>query len=604
MLVFRTAHRCMLAIYSLPPLLVVHALFDTTGWREPLITLPHDERLSLAESTLSVAARQTDYGDASSLRNGQSAVLLYTMAEYDLRANSTVFQTNVTAALDTLAGDNNGGFASLQRGLRSNSDRLRLGLAYFSAYLAYAEDDFLNASRALWEASATLFVSQNAAEAGTILGVVSGFNSTCSSPNEDTLMSVAGAVYWTPDSGLSNGETIGPWIILSSLLYGIDRNNTFLAFASQSVQFAKTFLSNGTMFFDAYDINNCTLNSATQTYNGGYFLQGLKAYYTANMTSVAAEDLNYLNELAASLILFPGWTEPTTGINREDAITSPTANVSVTNFIADWKAILVEGLYQCLSAGLLNGTVANLTQQYISVQYNAVRELASFTTPGIDQLVYGPSWVGTPIPLQDYNPPGQYAASALFVTALGVGPGHDVDGTPNDSSSKVMATRRKREAAIIGGVVGGLVILVASIIGVVWWRRRKHAKATLLSEEYPRRSSTLVDPYFATTSQYPVCKHGGKSLHSGDGLVHPEKCPSTPTGRYSTSSSGPSLSARDSARFEPHEGAALTVRVNASLLRQLLLDVGGGASNLQRDGAGTGLNPEAGPPPGYEERVM
>ena len=82
----------------------------------------------------------------------------------------------------------------------------------------------------------------------------------------------------------------------------------------------------------------------------------------------------------------------------------------------------MEGLYQSLVHGFLNDTVANLTQKYISVQYNAVRELASFTAPGIDQQAYGPSWVGTPIPLQTYNPPGQYAASELFVTALGVGP--------------------------------------------------------------------------------------------------------------------------------------------------------------------------------------
>ena len=86
-------------------------------------------------------------------------------------------------------------------------------------------------------------------------------------------------------------------------------------------------------------------------------------------------------------------------------------------------AILLTGLDQCLQAGLLNDTVANLTQQYISVQYNAVRELANFTAPGISQQVYGPSWIGTPSLLQDFTPPGQLAAAELFTTALGVGPG-------------------------------------------------------------------------------------------------------------------------------------------------------------------------------------
>ncbi|KZV67119.1 hypothetical protein PENSPDRAFT_62702 [Peniophora sp. CONT] len=230
-------------------------------------------------------------------------------------------------------------------------------------------------------------------------------------------VSVAGALSWDPDhESLSNGETIGPWIVLSSSLYSSSHNSTYLELAAMSIQFAKTFLSNGTMFFDSFDFGNCTLNDWPRTYNGGYFLQGLSAYYSANMSTATPEDLDYMNELAASLILYPGWTDPSSGINKEESDVSP------TNFIAEWKAILVEGLYQCLAAGFLNDTVATLTQRYISVQYNAVRELANYTTPGISPQVYGPSWMGTPLPRQDYNPPGQYAASSLFVTALGVGP--------------------------------------------------------------------------------------------------------------------------------------------------------------------------------------
>ncbi|KZV67120.1 hypothetical protein PENSPDRAFT_62721 [Peniophora sp. CONT] len=86
-----------------PSLVTAESFPQTTGWRNPLITLSYNDRLSLAESALSVLARQIDYGDASTLQNGQSAVLLYSMAEYDLRSDSSVFQTNVTSALDTLA---------------------------------------------------------------------------------------------------------------------------------------------------------------------------------------------------------------------------------------------------------------------------------------------------------------------------------------------------------------------------------------------------------------------------------------------------------------------------------------------------------------------
>ena len=60
-----------------------------------------------------------------------------------------------------------------------------------------------------------------------------------------------------------------------------------------SIQFAKTFLSNGTMVWDTYSFDTCkpTSPSETWTYNGGYFLQGLGAFYSANMSSVTSQGL-------------------------------------------------------------------------------------------------------------------------------------------------------------------------------------------------------------------------------------------------------------------------------------------------------------------------
>lgn len=91
------------------------------------------------------------------------------------------------------------------------------------------------------------------------------------------------------------------------------------------------------------------------------------------------------------------------------------------------SAILMTGLYNCLSARILNDTTSALTQEYISVQFNAVRELANYSTPGIDEQVYGPSWVAPAIHLQQYLAFGQLAAAELFTTALNIGPGPDSD---------------------------------------------------------------------------------------------------------------------------------------------------------------------------------
>ena len=80
---------------------------------------------------------------------------------------------------------------------------------------------------------------------------------------------------------------------LSSLLYTTTRNATYLELAAISIQFAKTFLSDpsGTMFFDTFNFGSCTLARETFTYDGGYFLQALVAYYGANMTSATASNL-------------------------------------------------------------------------------------------------------------------------------------------------------------------------------------------------------------------------------------------------------------------------------------------------------------------------
>ena len=63
--------------------------------------------------------------------------------------------------------------------------------------------------------------------------------------------------------------------------------------AAMSIQFAKTFLSNRTMVWDTYTFGTCKPSPPTETwtYNGGYFLQALTAFYSANMSAVTSEDL-------------------------------------------------------------------------------------------------------------------------------------------------------------------------------------------------------------------------------------------------------------------------------------------------------------------------
>ena len=79
---------------------------------------------------------------------------------------------------------------------------------------------------------------------------------------------------------------------LSSLLYTTGLNTTYLELSAMSIRFVKTFLSNGTMVFDSYNFHTCNLTAGLATYNGGYFLQGLSAYYKANASSATAQNLD------------------------------------------------------------------------------------------------------------------------------------------------------------------------------------------------------------------------------------------------------------------------------------------------------------------------
>ena len=139
--------------------------------------------------------------------------------------------------------------------------------------------------------------------------------------------------------------------------------------------------------------------------------------------------------------------------------------MSQSQLSADWKgtpyastirialrpllAIFMSGLYSCLTAGLFNETVADLTQQYLSVQFNAVRELANYTTSGISEEVYGPGWVAPPIHLQQYLAFGQLAAAELFTTTLGIGPGPGDDSYVLPNNIRVIPVSSGPEVAAV-----------------------------------------------------------------------------------------------------------------------------------------------------------
>ncbi|KZV60860.1 hypothetical protein PENSPDRAFT_325345 [Peniophora sp. CONT] len=368
------------------------------------------------------------------------------------------------------------------------------------------------------------------------------------------------------------------------------------------------------MILDTYEIQGCGLMSAgTFAYNGGYFLQGASVYY-GNVTAPSAQDLADLNELAAGLILFPGWTR-TDGVNFEDQITNTTGDLSQEQLSADWKAILISGLYDCLSAGLLNDTVANLTQQYIAVQFNAVRELANYTTSGIDGQVYGPSWVAPPIRLQQYLAYGQLAAAELFTVALGV---VQQNGTASNTTSQPTSTatspasaatshtsKKSNVGAIVGGVVGGVVAAVGILVGALLWRRRRRRAAEIIPVE-GSHSGMSPEPFILSTEEYPDNRHMNMFVQAADSPGRQTKLqpvryiPTASDWTIPAASQSPLGSDTSPGGRNEGQTQAGMVSVDAGMLQRLLVGIGGALSDLQRR-EGHGGTQDGAAPPDYED---
>ncbi|VDC05002.1 unnamed protein product [Peniophora sp. CBMAI 1063] len=556
---------------------VAQSFPQTKGWQDPSISLSYEDRVSLAETSLDLTFGHVALG----FGNGQtrdipfSAAILYASSEFDRRSRQFMFRDRIIANLTEFQ----------QKGNFTSITRLLFGLAYLSAYQAYPAspqaNGFLSTAEMLWTTSQRSFVTQAAATDGSLSGLVRTFNPTCVPLSGGSPTSTAGAVS-VNETVRADGETVGLWITLSAQLHNATNKATYLDPAATSINFAKSFLSNGTTVFDTYNFSSCSLtNESIYTRNGGYFLKGLSAYYSRNTSAITSEVTEYVSELAASLILYPGWTQSDSGINIEGAFTTQGEDSTNADYVADWKAILVEGLYQCLETSLLNTSVSDLAQQYISVQYNAVRNLASFQnsqTPSIQY--YGPSWNGSLSNLTNPDWYGQQAANELFVTALGIGP------------VATHSQNRTRTGAIVGGVVGGVALVVGVFLAVFFWRRRKRTSAVDLIEDSPHRTNFGAEPFVATEEEYPLSERDR-------GLSKRRHTPRVPA---PSSEGGSATSERGLVEQSRDGGSEGLVPVDASALQRLLLSVGGALSDLQHRGSGEGGSSIAHePPPNYEE---
>ncbi|VDC05879.1 unnamed protein product [Peniophora sp. CBMAI 1063] len=524
-----------------------------SSWREPSFSISRAGKAFVAKSALDllVGGLNSSSGVVTDPSPGldiaQSATFIQTLSRYDQLTGNRTYESHALAAFTAFRNQypklspyvasveyririltsSIAGYASSIHLITLHSDTARWGLAAYYASTVYdgqTQISFLEGAKAAWNLLQPFQLTPDIALSGHLSSIDATFEPSCNGS------SVQGAVLWLEQGDvLTNSETMGPYIALSSYLYNATHNETYSYAANIAIGFTQTFLSDGkTPIHESIYLNNCTMGVSNDlTYNSGYFVEGLAAY-TA-MTGDHSQQ-GYLNSLVQSLLMVPEWYRSDyvmkggTFSDTEYALidsTQPDEQTLVNSRqTSDWKVIFLSGLYTSLRFGLLESELAQNVSAIIAIQYNAIRGLANSTVNG--QLAYSPSWTGQPLPFLATW--GQLTAAEVLTTALNVTTSNDTttdsswmypSGSISPTSSSdpwsnsvptraspsgtAMTSSSSTSRAIAGGVVGAS-LAFGILLGLCYWRRRRGRRAA------PIELEIFAEPYTGTMQDFP--NHG------------------------------------------------------------------------------------------------
>ncbi|KAI0314526.1 hypothetical protein OF83DRAFT_1085593 [Amylostereum chailletii] len=406
------------------------------------------------------------------------------------------------------------------------SDNQYWGLAAYYTYRAYKQDFLLQIATGVWDQASTYFVTEAQAENKTH----PTRNVTIASQCNGT--STAGAVFWCEygkaddawqlpdtlnDTG-TNGETVG----LSAYLFETTRDSKYSNAAELTGEFIRNHMYNGTIVLDGINIASCVQGTGLSTYNTGYYVEALAVL--ANVTSNATWS-GLLGDLVANSARFGAWT-------RSDGVITESGNDNA--FLTSLKSTLIRGLHETWARGDRSSAMANYIQSFITVQFNALLDLA--TIAGSNN--YTQSWVGPPLP--ELHSSGNVAAldvlNAMFDMATRPAAVATSSSAASSSTSTASNYSSKKSSsntgAIVGGVVGGIVgaIVIAGIIIFLCIRRRRYPTALEVNPDAPDSPHTRqvfhVEPFLAdsgtpppTTTSWVNLK--GRPAYTGQGISTP-----------------------------------------------------------------------------------
>ncbi|KAF7332885.1 Glycoside hydrolase family 76 protein [Mycena venus] len=280
-----------------------------------------------------------------------------------------------------------------------------------------------------------------------------------------------------PGDPTVEGLSTGLFLVLSALLAETTSDPVYLQAASDSADFIHSHLYDNRNIvqssISANDTSGCGIVGNGVPDDSGVMIEGLSilSSITKNISTQ-----NLFSDLLLAVIFNRIW-------QGDNGIVS--YNTSAGTF---GSLYLLQGLGSAYTRGeSINSMLRQQVGEYITVQFNAVTGLATFS--GTD--IYGQSWIGPPD--ASFSGTHQVFALGALISAIGLENEFPPSSTPSSSLSPSSTTpssslspsqspiplpigKSTHTAAIAGGSVGGIIFL-ALILATLWLLRRQRSPA-------------------------------------------------------------------------------------------------------------------------------
>ncbi|KAJ3481420.1 hypothetical protein NLI96_g7677 [Meripilus lineatus] len=476
----RLACFCSSSTYRSRSAVVKTLVSHLRGGSKPTSNHSQSERAVIAQSVVEsvIPLFSADILQVSGLEFAETAELYCAISLYDQLASNMSHKGTVQSMLTSVPALNPGFYSASEWALTA-----------VYAFRAYSDSSFLDIAATLWDEVSSFLISEQDAATGTHPRMNVTFAKTCQGA------STAGGVFLD-----ANGTNP-----LSAYLFEATSDSKYADAAELALNFIKLHLYNGTMIHEGITFSGagspddaCSSSPFFQAFILGLCFEGISVYANATGNS---EWMSFIQNLIGGIIKSPGFPL-LNGILANGSEIIHTSDDPLNRLDGEGQAtkgLFVRGIYVAWSRIDPTTAIAQLIKAFLTVQYNALLDLAS--EPGVYQ--FSSKWQGPPY--GQLLPWGQAAALPVLDAALGLvtdpTASHSSSPTasqiPNSTASQSTSPTKNANVPLITGVsvAAAAVLLVPIILAyLVWRRRRRYASISGDRETLSQNANRTLDP--------------------------------------------------------------------------------------------------------------